>query len=76
MLFAQLGNKYNADGANDRRFNTDDPVGREFEQSPLPVLTYGPNTDAMIRAQNIQIYSHGTEFDLSVFGHLTHVTRN
>lgn len=76
MLFAQLGNKYNADGTSKVAvLNTDDPVGREFEQyTAAHVLTYGLNTDAMIRAQNIQIYSHGTEFDLSVFGHLTHVT--
>lgn len=76
MLFAQLGNKYNADGTSKVAvLNTDDPVGREFEQyTAAHVLTYGLNNDAMIRAQNIQIYSHGTEFDLSVFGHLTHVT--
>lgn len=76
MLFAQLGNKYNLDGTTKVAvLNTDDPVGREFEQfTAAHVLTYGLNADAMIRAQNIEIYSHGTEFDLSVFGQLTHIT--
>lgn len=76
MLFAQLGNKYSADGTNKVAvLNTDDPVGREFEQyTAAHVLTFGLKPDAMINAQNVEIKSHGTEFDLSVFGHVTHVT--
>ncbi len=76
MLFAQLGNKYTATGTNKVAvLNTDDPVGREFEQyTAAHVLSFGLKPDAMINAQNVQIHSHGTEFDLSVFGHVTHVT--
>ncbi|AMV60150.1 UDP-N-acetylmuramoylalanyl-D-glutamate--2,6- diaminopimelate ligase [Pediococcus damnosus] len=76
LLFAQLGNKYTASGTTKVAvLNTDDPVGREFEQyTAAHVLTYGLNPDAMIRAQNIQICSYGTEFDLAVFGEVTHVT--
>ena len=76
MLFAQLGNKYGANGTEKVAvLNTDDPVGKEFEQyTSAHVLTFGLQPDAMINAQNVQIQSHGTEFDLSVFGHITHVT--
>ncbi|CAM3174411.1 UDP-N-acetylmuramoyl-L-alanyl-D-glutamate--2,6-diaminopimelate ligase [Lactiplantibacillus plajomi] len=76
MLFAQLGNKYDQNGTHKVAvLNTDDPVGREFEQyTAAHVLTFGLNPDAMINAQNVHIHSHGTEFDLSVFGHVTHVT--
>ncbi|WPC18163.1 UDP-N-acetylmuramoyl-L-alanyl-D-glutamate--2,6-diaminopimelate ligase [Pediococcus inopinatus] len=76
LLFSQLGNKYTADGTSKVAvLNTDDPVGQEFEQyTAAHVLTYGLNSDAMIHAQNVQIFSHGTEFDLVVFGEITHVT--
>ncbi|WP_412988772.1 UDP-N-acetylmuramoyl-L-alanyl-D-glutamate--2,6-diaminopimelate ligase [Pediococcus siamensis] len=75
MLFAQLGNKYNREGTTKVAvLNTDDPVGRQFEQdTSAHVLTYGLNEDAMIRARNIQLSSYGTEFDLLVLGKAVHV---
>lgn len=77
MLFAQLGNHYTESGdAKVAVLNFDDPVARTFTQfTSAQVLSYGiENDDAMIQAKNIEIKSHGTEFDLIIFGKKTHIT--
>lgn len=77
MLFAQLGNHYTESGDSKVAvLNFDDPVARTFTQfTSAQILSYGiENDDAMIQAKNIEIKSHGTEFDLILFGETTHVT--
>lgn len=73
LLFAQLGNSY---GGKEKVavFNLDDPMSKKFMQdTPAQVLTYGIDSPAMIRAENIDIHSQGTDFDLVVFKQRYHL---
>lgn len=71
LLFAQMGNTFTGKTA---VMNIDDPVGREFiDYTTSNILTYGIKNDADIKADNIHISIHGTEFDLHVFNETRHV---
>ncbi|MFT8824696.1 MAG: UDP-N-acetylmuramoyl-L-alanyl-D-glutamate--2,6-diaminopimelate ligase [Liquorilactobacillus mali] len=75
LLFSQLGNKYTHSGDSKVAvLNIDDPVGERFEaDTAAEILTYGIKKEAMIKAENIEIHSEGTDFDLIVFGEKFHL---
>ncbi|MCP0886499.1 UDP-N-acetylmuramoyl-L-alanyl-D-glutamate--2,6-diaminopimelate ligase [Ligilactobacillus sp. WILCCON 0076] len=75
LLFSQLGNGYTISGdAKVAIFNNDDSMSQRFmEDTAAQVMTYGIKNDAIIRASNIKIHAHGTDFDLKVFNNKYHL---
>lgn len=70
LLFSQLGNAYQANPQNGQIavLNADDPASTYFAQiTPAQIVTYGIKTPADVRAENIQITSQGTAFQLHTF---------
>lgn len=71
LLFSQLGNSYHQnDKPKTAVINIDDPYGRRLiDKTAANVLTYGTHGQGLLQANNIQVTSHGTQFDLSIYGH-------
>ena len=71
LLFSQLGNSYHKTGKPKTAvINIDDPYGRRLiDKTAANVLTYGTHGQGLLQANNIRVTSHGTEFDLSIYGH-------
>ncbi|WP_239254628.1 UDP-N-acetylmuramoyl-L-alanyl-D-glutamate--2,6-diaminopimelate ligase [Listeria ilorinensis] len=65
LLFAQLGNRYSQSALKYAVLNADDPVSTLMQKATAaPILTYGIDQDADFRAQNIQVRSTGSTFEL------------
>lgn len=71
LLFSQLGNSYHKTSKPKTAvINIDDPYGRRLiDKTAANVLTYGTHGQGLLQAKNIQVTSHGTKFDLSIYGH-------
>lgn len=70
LLFSQLGNSYHK-GQKPKTavINIDDPYGRRLiEKTAANVLTYGTHGQGILQAKNIKVTSHGTKFDLQIYG--------
>jgi UDP-N-acetylmuramoyl-L-alanyl-D-glutamate--2,6-diaminopimelate ligase len=67
LLFAQLGNTFDHDKPKFAILNADDPASDMYRRSTAAqVVTYGIDKAADIKAENIQMTSSGTKFDLIV----------
>jgi UDP-N-acetylmuramoyl-L-alanyl-D-glutamate--2,6-diaminopimelate ligase len=67
LLFAQLGNTFNYHKPKFAILNADDPASDMYSRSTAAhVITYGIDNKADIQAENIQMTSSGTQFDLIV----------
>ncbi|MEH7075054.1 UDP-N-acetylmuramoyl-L-alanyl-D-glutamate--2,6-diaminopimelate ligase [Neobacillus drentensis] len=67
LLFAQLGNTFNHHKPKFAILNSDDPASVMYSKSTAAhVITYGIDTKADIQAENIEMTSSGTRFDLIV----------
>jgi UDP-N-acetylmuramoyl-L-alanyl-D-glutamate--2,6-diaminopimelate ligase len=67
LLFAQLGNTFDHRKPKFAIINADDPASDMYRRSTAAhVVTYGIEKDADIQANNIQMTSSGTKFDLIV----------
>lgn len=65
LLFSQLGNTYNYKKPKLAVLNADDEASKLYTQSTSAhVLTYGIDTDAYLKANNIQTTANGTKFEL------------
>src|SRR5699024_305902 len=65
LLFSQLGNTFNQDKPKFSIINIDDKYGEKLiNHSAQPVLTYGIEKDADIRATDIKITMNATSFRL------------
>lgn len=69
LLFAQLGNRYDAHDLKFAILNVDDEVSDEYAKcTPAQILTYGiRNESADIRAKHIQLTAQGTTFVVECF---------
>lgn len=70
LLFSQLGNSYHkSQKTKTAVINIDDPYGRRLiEKTAANVLTYGTHGQGLLQAKNIAVTSHGTKFDLEIYG--------
>lgn len=67
LLFAQLGNTFDHHKPKFSILNADDPASDMYRRSTAAqVVTYGIDKAADIKAENIQMTSSGTKFDLIV----------
>jgi UDP-N-acetylmuramoyl-L-alanyl-D-glutamate--2,6-diaminopimelate ligase len=67
LLFSQLGNTFNNRKPKYAILNADDPTVNEFTKATAAhVLTYGIDSDADIKADNIRMTPKGTTFDIVV----------
>jgi UDP-N-acetylmuramoyl-L-alanyl-D-glutamate--2,6-diaminopimelate ligase len=67
LLFAQLGNTFDQSKPKFAVLNADDPASEMYLRSTAAlVVTYGIDKAADIQAENIQMTSSGTTFDLIV----------
>ncbi|MBI0578396.1 UDP-N-acetylmuramoyl-L-alanyl-D-glutamate--2,6-diaminopimelate ligase [Neobacillus cucumis] len=67
LLFSQLGNTFEKSKPKFAILNADEPASVLFEKSTAAhVITYGINNHADIRAENIQMKSFGTSFELII----------
>ncbi len=67
LLFAQLGNTFDPHKPKFAVLNADDPATDMYGRSTAAhVVTYGIDKEADIKAENIQMTSAGTNFDLIV----------
>jgi UDP-N-acetylmuramoyl-L-alanyl-D-glutamate--2,6-diaminopimelate ligase len=67
LLFAQLGNTFDQGNPKFAVLNADDPASEMYRRSTAAhVVTYGIDKMADIKAENIQMTSSGTRFDLVV----------
>lgn len=65
LLFSQLGNAYRGDQPKYAILNTDDPVGRGYQNKTAAlVYSYGIVQSADFRATNLKITNQGTSFTL------------
>lgn len=65
LLFSQLGNTYGNGGLKVAILNRDDQAtSKLLNATAAQVLTYGIESEADFKAENIQITSQGTEFQL------------
>ena len=65
LLFSQLGNTYRGDQPKYAILNTDDPVGRSYQNKTAAlVYSYGIVQPADFRATNLKITNQGTTFTL------------
>ncbi|SHF49436.1 UDP-N-acetylmuramoyl-L-alanyl-D-glutamate--2,6-diaminopimelate ligase [Ornithinibacillus halophilus] len=65
LLFAQLGNSYDNTNRKYAIVNIDDPSSNIIRRSTAqPVMTYGLNVNADVRAENIILEASGTRFTL------------
>lgn len=65
LLFSQLGNTYRGDQPKYAILNTDDPVGRSYQNKTAAlVYSYGIVQPADFRATNLKITNQGTSFTL------------
>ena len=70
LLFSQLGNRFSDEPGENRYavLNADDDASAYFARiTPQQVITYGIESPADVRAENIQIRSEGTSFTLRTF---------
>ena len=69
LLFAQLGNKYEKNNPKFAVINADDPYcGTLMKSTSQPVLTYGIERKADVRATGIRLDAHGSRFTLCTPG--------
>ncbi len=67
LLFAQLGNGYEEGRQPKAVINADDKMAGLIQtMTAAPLLTYGIDNDADMKAENIRITERGTTFDLSI----------
>jgi UDP-N-acetylmuramoyl-L-alanyl-D-glutamate--2,6-diaminopimelate ligase len=67
LLFAQLGNTFHHQNPKFAVLNADDPASEMFRSATAAhVVTYGIDTEADIQAQNIQMTSTGTKFEIVI----------
>jgi len=67
LLFSQLGNSFDKSRPKYAILNADEPAHFLFSKSTAAhLITYGIDNDADIRAENIQMTSSGTTFDLVI----------
>ncbi|TCP29087.1 UDP-N-acetylmuramoylalanyl-D-glutamate--2,6-diaminopimelate ligase [Scopulibacillus darangshiensis] len=65
LLFSQLGNTYDTNHVKAAVLNQDDAASEEYKHmTSASVFTYGIENQADFRAENIEITSNGTQFDL------------
>lgn len=68
LLFAQLGNRYDADRVKTAVLNADDPASEMFARvTPARVIRYGIDQKADVRATDIRITAQGTSFLMETF---------
>jgi UDP-N-acetylmuramoyl-L-alanyl-D-glutamate--2,6-diaminopimelate ligase len=68
LLFAQLGNRYEAGAMKTAVLNADDDASSLFAKvTPARVITYGIDRQADVRAEHIRVTSRGTSFLLHSF---------
>jgi UDP-N-acetylmuramoyl-L-alanyl-D-glutamate--2,6-diaminopimelate ligase len=68
LLFAQLGNRYDADRVKTAVLNADDPASEMFARvTPARVIRYGIDQEADVRATGIRITAQGTSFLMETF---------
>ncbi len=67
LLFAQLGNTFHLDKPKFAILNADDHASDMFKRATAAhVITYGINQKADIQAENIEMTSSGTEFNVVI----------
>jgi UDP-N-acetylmuramoyl-L-alanyl-D-glutamate--2,6-diaminopimelate ligase len=72
LLFAQLGNTFDNHKPKFAILNGDDPASEMFARSTAAhVVTYGIDHPADFRAENIEMTSSGTKFDI-ILGNVKH----
>ncbi|WP_138415016.1 UDP-N-acetylmuramoyl-L-alanyl-D-glutamate--2,6-diaminopimelate ligase [Aquibacillus sediminis] len=65
LLFSQLGNKYSCEAPKYAVINQDDGYSSVFKKSTSqPVITYGIESEADVKAENINLSAHGSQFTL------------
>ncbi|WP_449540495.1 UDP-N-acetylmuramoyl-L-alanyl-D-glutamate--2,6-diaminopimelate ligase [Ferdinandcohnia sp. Marseille-Q9671] len=65
LLFASLGNRFEAKAPKYAVLNNDDPASEEYTRSTsATIVTYGINQSSDFMASTIQMTSSGTEFEL------------
>lgn len=65
LLFAQLGNTYQASRPKFAVLNADEEASSFYKkETAAHIVTYGIEKEAMFRAENIQLTSEGTAFDV------------
>lgn len=68
LLFAQLGNRYDAERVKTAVLNVDDPASEMFARvTPARVIRYGIDKEADVRATGIRITAKGTSFMMETF---------
>lgn len=76
LLFSQLGNSYHTGSKKKTAvINIDDPAGlRLLNKTAANILTYGAKGKGLLQAKNIRVTSHGTSYDLEIYGETYPVT--
>ncbi|MFA9557359.1 UDP-N-acetylmuramoyl-L-alanyl-D-glutamate--2,6-diaminopimelate ligase [Evansella sp. AB-rgal1] len=75
LLFAQLGNAYKKHHQPKAVLNVDDDAFQRLEtMTAAPIITYGIEGEADVKAENIHLHESGSNFDLSVNGETVPVT--
>ncbi len=68
LLFSQLGNDYEQDDMKYAVLNMDDPASDYFARvTSVPVVGYGMNKEADVRASNVEMNARGTQFQLETY---------
>ncbi len=68
LLFAQLGNRYDAKAMKTAVLNADDEASELYARvTPARVITYGIDRPADVRAEEIRLTSRGTSFMVHTF---------
>lgn len=74
-LFQQLGNQYRVNHPKFAVINQDDKYSEKFMAATTqPVITYGIETDADVRATHLQLNANGTSFQLETFKGNIHIS--